>query len=206
MNDFGLYVILTNPVLSYEKIAEICVQRGIGMLQLREKHLIDKQLLDAARRIKSVTKGSPTLFVVNDRADIAALSDADVLHLGQDDLPMAEARRIVGENMKIGLSTHSLRQAREALALKPDYIGFGPVYPTTTKAIADPTVGTGLLKEVVDFSDVPVVAIGGIFPANIREVIQAGAKNLSLVRYLMETDQTEKRIIELQETIERYSG
>lgn len=196
MNNFGLYVIATRPTLSYERVAEICVKRGIRFLQLREKHLSDKELLDAAKRIKSVTNGTDTMFVVNDRPDIAYLSGADVLHLGQDDIPIEEARKIVG-NMHIGLSTHSIEQAREALDKNPLYIGFGPVYPTTTKANPDPTVGTKLLSDVVNFATCPVVAIGGIFPENIESVIDAGAKNISLVRYLM-TDDIDIRIKEIQ--------
>ncbi len=197
--DFGLYVIATKPTLSYGKVAEICVKHNIRYLQLREKHLSDKQLLRAAEEIKSVTKGSDTLFVMNDRADLALLSEADVLHLGQDDISIADARKIAGD-MPIGLSTHSLEQARIALAENPSYIGFGPVYKTTTKEIPDPTVGTELLSTVLEFSSVPVVAIGGIFPENIKNVIKAGARNLCLVRYLM-CDQMEERIIELKHSM-----
>lgn len=199
MKDFGLYVIITNPTLSYGEIAEICVRQQIGMLQLREKNLSDKQLLEAARLIKSITKGSKTKFVMNDRADIAVLSDADFLHLGQDDLSLAEARRIVGPDMGIGLSTHSIDQAKKAIAQQPDYIGFGPVYKTTTKKIADPTVGVELLSDIIHQSPVPVVAIGGIFPENIDTILRAGARNFSLVRYLMETTQTEQRIMQVKE-------
>ena len=200
-SDVGLYVIITRPVLPYEEIAEICVRRGVRMLQLREKHLSDRQLLDAARRIRAVTRGSPTLFAINDRPDIAALSDADALHLGQDDIPVEEARSIVGEGMLIGLSTHSVAQAREAMAKNPDYIGFGPIYPTPAKAVPDPEVGTALLKEVLGVTTVPVVVIGGIFPENLPEVLGTGARNVALVRHLMETAETEKRIAALQEAI-----
>lgn len=198
MQDFGLYVIITNPTLSYAQIAEICVKQGIKMLQLRQKNLPDKELLQTARLIKSITKGSQTKFVVNDRPDIASLSEADFLHLGQDDLSLTEARKIVGPNIGIGLSTHSIEQARAAIAQNPDYIGFGPVYKTTTKQIADPTVGTELLKQIVKTAPIPVVAIGGIFPENINTIIQTGAQNLSLVRYLMETEKTQERIQEIQ--------
>lgn len=198
MNNFGLYVIITRPILSYTEIAEICVKEGVRMLQLREKHLSDREVLAAAAQITAVTRGTSTLFVMNDRADLALAASADVLHLGQDDIPIEEARKIVGRDMLIGLSTHSIAQAKEALSHKPDYIGFGPVYPTTTKQIADPTVGTELLKEVIGFSDVPVVAIGGIFPHNLKEVLATGAQNFSLVRHLMETTDTQQRIIELK--------
>lgn len=201
MQDFGLYVIITKPTLSYAQIAEICVRQEVKMLQLREKFLSDKQLLEVAKLIKSITKGSSTKFVVNDRADIAALSQADYLHLGQDDLSLSDAREIVGPGIGIGLSTHSIEQATIAIAQRPDYIGFGPVYKTTTKQIADPTVGVELLAQIVAQSEVPVVAIGGIFPENIDTIIQAGARNISLVRYLMETTQTEDRIKKVKEII-----
>ncbi len=199
--DFGLYVIATEPKLSYREVAQICVRRGVRYLQLREKNLSDRELLDAALEIREVTRGTQTRFVVNDRADIALLSSADVLHLGQDDLSVAEARRVVGD-MAIGLSTHSIEQAKEALTHRPEYIGFGPIYPTTTKKNPDPTVGTSLLSEVLSFADVPVVAIGGIFMENIEEVISAGAKNLSMVRYIM-CEEMEERIAEVQGIIEK---
>lgn len=198
MKDFGLYVIITNPTLPYSQIAEICVRQNIGMLQLRQKELPDRELLAVAKLLKSITKGSQTKLVINDRPDIALLSDADALHLGQDDIHILEARKIVGQDFPIGLSTHSFEQAQAALAHNPAYIGFGPVYHTTTKKIADPTVGCQLLSQVVQMSQVPVVAIGGIFPENIDTIIDAGAKNLSLVRYLMETTHTEERIHAIQ--------
>ncbi|MBQ4279473.1 MAG: thiamine phosphate synthase [Rikenellaceae bacterium] len=201
MEDFGLYVIITRPVLPYTRIAEICVETGVRMLQLREKHLCDREMVGIGREIKPVTRGTATRFVMNDRADLALLADADVLHLGQGDLSLRDARRIVGRDMMIGLSTHSLEQAREAIAEGPDYIGFGPVYPTTTKAVPDPTVGTGLLREVLGFATVPVVAIGGIFPDNLPEVTAAGARNVCLVRHLMESPDLETRIRSLQQTI-----
>ena len=193
MEKIGLYVIITKPSLSYRQVAEICVEKQIKMLQLREKFLSDKQLLKVARELRDITAGTDTQLVINDRPDIAKLCNADVLHLGQDDIDIEDARKIVGD-MKIGLSTHSLIQAKIALEKNPAYIGFGPVYPTTTKQIADPTVGTELLKQVVQLSNVPVIAIGGIFPENIPAIKQSGADSYSLVRYLMETDELSIRI------------
>jgi thiamine-phosphate pyrophosphorylase len=200
MNNFGNYIIITKPQLSYVTIAETCVAHGIKMLQLREKHLSDKELLRIARDIRSITKGTATSFVVNDRPDIALLSDADYLHLGQDDLSMEDARRIVGD-MKIGLSTHSIEQAREALKKNPAYIGFGPVYPTTTKAIADQPVGTNLLKQVLAIAHVPVIAIGGIFPENLHSVLDVGAKNIAMVRHFMECDDFDQRVLNINELL-----
>lgn len=188
MDNFGLYVILTRPAVGHVAAAEIAVRRGVRMLQLREKDLPDGELLRIAREVRAVTRGTGTRFIVNDRPDIAVLCDADGVHVGQGDLPLPEVRRIVGDGMIVGLSTHSVAQASTAQSLPGvDYIGFGPVYPTTTKAVPDPVVGTSLLKEVLGFSRLPVVAIGGIFPENIDTVIAAGAKNPCLVRYFMES-------------------
>ena len=193
MQNFGLYIIITKPLLPYKLIAEACVKNNIKMLQLREKHLPDRQLIKITREIRNITKDTETNFIINDRPDIAAICDADFLHLGQDDIDIEDARKIVG-NMKIGLSTHSIKQAKEALLKKPDYIGFGPIYPTVTKENPDNPVGTALLKQVLGFADVPVVAIGGIFPENIQQVADAGAQNFAMVRYFMQTFDFDEKI------------
>lgn len=196
MKNFGIYIIITNPTLPYSTIAEICVRNEIKMLQLREKNLDDRSLIRIGREIKSITKGSETRFVMNDRPDLAVLCDADVLHLGQDDMPLEEARKIVGD-MPIGLSTHSIEQAKRALELDPMYIGFGPIFPTNAKAKPDAPVGTEKLSEVLQFAQVPVVAIGGLFPENIEQVVKAGAQNIALVRHFMQTSDLEARIEEM---------
>lgn len=170
------------------------------MLQLREKHLSDAKLWALAKDISEITKGSDTHFIINDRPDFARLLKCG-LHLGQEDLPINISREIVHENTIIGLSTHSLLQAQIALDKKPDYIGFGPVYPTPTKAIPDPVVGLSLLTKAVESSSVPVVAIGGIDDTNIDEVLSTGAKNIAVVRYLMNTSDTENRLLFLMRKI-----
>lgn len=200
-DSIGLYVIVTKPFLDYRMIAEQCVINGIKMLQLREKHLPDRELLRVARDLRAITSGTNTNLVINDRPDIASICRADFLHLGQDDISIDDARKVVGD-MKIGLSTHTIEQAREALTHNPAYIGFGPIYPTNAKINPDKPVGTELLKQVLDLASVPVVAIGGIFPENIQEVIDAGAKNLSMVRHFM----TASSIVELQQRLLDIQG
>jgi thiamine-phosphate pyrophosphorylase len=202
MKQYGLYVILTRPQMPHGTIARKCVSHGIKMLQLREKDLSDKELLRIGLEIRSITKGTHTCFVVNDRPDIARLCQADYLHLGQDDMPIEEARQIVGD-MKIGLSTHSIEQAREALTKNPDYIGFGPVFPTNAKLKPDKPVGIEQLKQVIELSHVPVIAIGGLFPENIESVIEAGAQNVAMVRHLMQTHEFDTRVDSLNHLLHR---
>jgi thiamine-phosphate pyrophosphorylase len=198
MDDFGIYVIITKPVLSYADIAGICVRTNVKMLQIREKDMCDRELLEVCRTIAPITKGTQTRFIVNDRVDIALLCNADGVHLGQGDVSIEDARQLLPAGKIIGLSTHSVEQAREAIAHHPDYIGFGPVYKTPTKKVPDPVVGTALLQQVVGFSPVPVVAIGGIDMQTLPSVLAAGAKNICCVRYLMETENLEERILKLK--------
>lgn len=200
MKNFGLYIIITKPQATYREIAESCVQQGVKMLQLREKDLSDKELIKIGKEIRAITKGSETNFVMNDRPDLAAICEADFLHLGQDDMSVNEARKIVGD-MKIGLSTHSLQQVKEALDQKPDYIGFGPVYPTNAKAKPDQPVGVELLKQIVEMATIPVVAIGGIFPENLQTILGTGAKNIAMVRHFMQCDQFKERIQEFTDLL-----
>lgn len=127
------------------------------------------------------------LFVINDRADVARLLDAG-LHVGQDDLPPAEARRLIGPDAVLGLSTHNPAQFRAALMEPVDYVAFGPIFPTATKENPDPVVGLGLLPELAEQarrSGRPLVAIGGITRARAHEVLAAGADSLAVISDLV---------------------
>ncbi|MBN1498797.1 MAG: thiamine phosphate synthase [Spirochaetes bacterium] len=196
MKDFGLYVIITSPVVMHEKIAESCVRHGVEMIQLREKNLCDRDLLALAKRLKSITAGSQTKLIINDRPDIALLCGADGTHAGQDDLKAAEVRSLTSETGShlIGISTHNFEQAKEALSENPDYIGFGPVFPTFAKRKPDPVTGTDLLKQVLEFSEVPVTAIGGINRHNIDSVIEAGAKNIAMISAVCKSEKYDEEI------------
>ena len=205
-NDFGLYLIITKPFFSYKKIAETAVKYHVKYLQLREKGLSDREILQAAGEIMRVTNGTGTRFVMNDRADLAYLCGADCLHLGQDDISLTDAKKICGDNVcEFGLSTHNLKQVKEAVKLKPDYIGFGPVFQTTTKKKPDPVTGTGIISEAVELAgDIPVVAIGGITGENISGVLNAGAKNVCMVRYLMDSMLFETRVKETIDILKNH--
>ena len=205
-NDFGLYLIITKPFFPYKKIVKTAVKYNVKYLQLREKELRDREILQAASEIMSVTDRTETRFVLNDRADLAYLCGADCLHLGQDDISITDAKKICGENVcGYGLSTHNLKQVEEAVKLKPDYIGFGPVFQTNTKKKPDPVTGTEIIAEAVKLAgDVPVVAIGGIDGENITRVLNAGARNVCMVRYLMDSIHFETRVKETVEILNDY--
>jgi thiamine-phosphate pyrophosphorylase len=185
--NFGIYAIISKPLLSYTTVAETFAEEGIRYLQLREKHKNDREIVSIAKHLKEVLKGSSTLFVINDRPDIAKIVKADALHLGQDDISYNDARIVVGEDFQIGMSTHNISQLKEAHNYSLTYVGFGPIFSTTTKENPDPVVGTLLLREAINISVLPLVAIGGIFPENIDEVLIAGARNICMVRFFMES-------------------
>ena len=179
---FGLYLVMTDPVVGYARCAEAAVAAGIRYVQLRMKNAPRDLILKTAAEVKSVTTGSETIFIVNDSPSIAAEAGADGVHLGQDDMTISEARRLYPELRVIGLSTHSLSQAITASAENPDYIGVGPVFTTPTKAIPDPVLGPDLAGHIIKTVNTPAVAIGGLNTANLPTVLAAGAINFSVVR------------------------
>lgn len=157
-----------------DRIAHAILDGGCAALQLRAKQLPDSALLALARRLASRCRVAKIPFFVNDRPDIALLSGATGIHLGQKDLPVAEVRRLAPSAV-VGLSTHDLAQARRAVERGADLIGFGPIYETQTKHDPDPIVGIHGLEEVCQSVAVPVIAIGGIDAERAPEVARAGA-------------------------------
>jgi len=178
---------------------------GVDIVQLREYSLTDAQLTEMAKTVRRMTSQSDTLFIVNNRPDIAKLSDADGVHLGQDDMPVQEARKILGEGKLIGVSTHSLEQARKAVADGADYIGVGPVYPTQTKKNVVAPVTLSYVKEAVAAAlPIPFFAIGGIKLHNAEEVLQAGARRLAVVTGIVGALKVAKVTAEFKELILKY--
>jgi thiamine-phosphate pyrophosphorylase len=155
--------------------AQAAIAGGADVIQLREKALSDRPLLDLARRLRALTLETETLLIVNDRPDVAALANADGVHVGQDDLPVDQARRIIGGDKLVGLSTHSPEQARAATVAGADYIGVGPMFASQTKSVRD-VPGLALLRQVARKVEIPTVAIGGITADNVAEVVAAGGR------------------------------
>jgi thiamine-phosphate pyrophosphorylase len=160
-------------------LVETLVAAGVAIVQLREKKLSDRELLARARLVAEATRGSHTLFMMNDRADLALLSGADGVHVGQDEVTVKDARRILGPTGLVGVSTHSLEQARAAVLDGASYIGVGPTFPSGTKDFAKFT-GTELLQAVHGEIQLPAFAIGGITSENLQEVLATGFRRIAV--------------------------
>ena len=162
---------------AFETFARALIDAGVDVLQLRDKHLADRQLLERARTLRQFTRSSATLLVINDRPDIAVLSEADGVHVGQEELPVADVRRLVGPEILIGLSTHSVAQAEDAVAQGADYIGCGPVFPSTTKEFAS-FPGVELVSAVCQRVSLPAFAIGGVRQENLPQLLACGCRRI----------------------------
>ena len=179
---FGFYSVLTDPLKGYDYMTSLLVDNGVRFVQLRMKDVSDDVIIDTALRMRKITDGTDTLLIINDNPRIAVDVGADGVHIGQNDMPYEQAREIVGDDMIIGISTHSTRQATDACLKQPDYIGAGPVFPTPTKKIPDPAIDIDGMKEILKISTVPTVCIGGIDLGNLAQVLGAGAENFCMVR------------------------
>lgn len=157
------------------------IEAGIRVIQYREKEKSDRQQYEECLKIREMTKEAGVTFIVNDRVDLALLAGADGLHLGQDDAPPETVRKLVGDKLFIGLSTHSPEQAKAALKQDIDYIGVGPIFATNTKKNVCAPVGLEYLEYVVKNIPLPFVAIGGIKEHNIADVYSRGARCIALV-------------------------
>lgn len=182
MNDFGLYLVMTDPVVGYAKCAEAAVKAGVKIIQLRMKKASREDILREAREVRRVTSGTETLFIVNDDPALADEVMADGVHVGQDDMDPVEIRERYPQLRIIGLSTHSPAQTTASNSKPVDYIGVGPVYATPTKEIPDATLGLETMAEMIRLSDRPAVAIGGIDEERLPAVIRSGARNFAVVR------------------------
>ena len=203
-NQTDLYA-LTDSRLSLGRplkyVAESLLGAGIKILQYREKKLPAGKMLEECHMLRELTNEYGACFIVNDHIDIAMLAGADGVHIGQDDLPVDEVRKLVGEDMIIGLSTHSPAQARRAIELGADYIGVGPIFATRTKEdVVDP-VGLEYLDYVSREINIPYVAIGGIKAHNIREVAKHGGYCAALVSELVGAEDIGGKAMELRELL-----
>ena len=174
-----LYVLLTQAQCNIPLLdaARQVIRGGADVIQLREKDLPDSELLQLARKLRRITSEASVGFIINDRPDLARLAEADGVHLGQEDLPPAAARKVLARHQILGVSTHSLGQVQQALADGADYIGVGPVFPTATRGYAQ-GVGLEYVQAAAESVAIPMVAIGGITPEKVPEILAAGSAGI----------------------------
>jgi thiamine-phosphate pyrophosphorylase len=174
---------------------------GAGAIQLREKGLPDRELLRRARELRIMTAQARALFVMNDRPDLARLAGADAVHLGQEDVSLRDARRVVGPTMLIGLSTHDRTQLEKAVLDGAGYLGVGPVFTSETKSFDD-LAGLGYVSQAAETSNLPWFAIGGITEANLDDVLGAGARRVAVSSAVVRAEMPRKAAAELRSRLD----
>jgi thiamine-phosphate pyrophosphorylase len=184
----GLYIILDPSVCPARPLVEVltaAAEAGASLFQYRNKTASMKDAYVEALALRHVASKSGVLFIVNDRCDLALAVDADGVHLGQGDLPLDLARKVMGPDKLIGISTHNPDQVREATAGKPDYLGFGPIFKPGSKQDHDPMVGLEGLRAMRALTSLPVFAIGGIQIDQAGEVVRAGANGIAVISAIL---------------------
>lgn len=182
-----LYVLVDgrSGVEEFRTLVTALVEAGVHIIQLRDKRLKDRQLLERARILRETTRNSQTLFIMNDRPDLAVLSGADGVHVGQEELTVKDARTIVGPGRLVGVSTHSIEQARQAVLDGADYIGCGPTFPSPTKEFSE-FPGLDFLRQVAAEIRLPAFAIGGINESNLDSVLATGMRRVAVSAAVVE--------------------
>ena len=195
LEDKKLYLVTNSDKFESEDLfldaVASALKGGVDILQLREKNMPANKIIELGKKVKLLCAEYGATFIVNDRVDIAYVLDADGVHLGQDDMNIESARKILGNNAIIGISTHAPEQAQKAVNDGADYIGMGPVFTTPTKP-GRQSVGLEYVKWVSENIKIPAFAIGGIDLDNVQDVVNAGAKKIAVVRAIINSDNPEK--------------
>ena len=198
----GLYLILDQQYTKRNivSIAIEAAEAGVDVIQYRDKILSKKEAITVAQRLRGLTERTGVIFIVNDDPALALAVDADGVHLGQEDIPVAIARRILGKDKLIGLSTHSVEEATAANNLDVDYIGFGPIFHSKTKTVTSPH-GIEGIRRIREFVSLPIIAIGGIDQGNASGVIKAGANGVAVISAVLSAPHIAKAVLELKKEI-----
>ena len=181
--NWSLYAILDKECAkerSLARLAEEAIQGGAGILQLRNKLSASDEFYADALKIKEVTRHFNIPLIINDRLDIALAAKADGVHLGQDDLPLAEARKLLGKQMILGASVHNLKEFEIALTGNPDYLGIGTIYPSHSKTELQ-CAGINIIEQLRPKTMLPLIAIGGLTVENLEPAIRAGADGVAVI-------------------------
>ena len=186
----GLYVILDPSVCPDRSLTDVLKEAataGARLFQYRNKSASMKEAYAEALVLRQVALDAGVTFIVNDRCDLAVAVDADGVHLGQGDIPLDMARKVMGAGKLIGISTHNPDQVRETTAGKPDYLGFGPIFKPGSKQDHDPVVGLEGLRAIRRLTSLPVFAIGGIQIDQVKEVMRTGANGIAVISGILKT-------------------
>jgi thiamine-phosphate pyrophosphorylase len=202
--DRRLYLLATEALCPHGlgPAVRAALAAGATVVQLREKEMPERRLVELGRRVRAWTRETDALFIMNDRADLAVATDADGVHVGQDELPVKEARAIVGPHRLVGVSTHTLEQARRAVLDGADYLGVGPVFPSATKSF-DSLSGLELVREVAAEISLPWFAIGGINAENVSAVLEAGATRIAVSHAILSAEDPSAVASTLRERLSR---
>lgn len=193
-----LYLLLTQALCqhSWESVLRQAITGGVRVVQIREKGMSDRELLAHAERVRQITRETNTLLIMNDRPDLAVLCDADGVHVGQDELSVSDARRIIGPDHLVGVSTHSIDQARQAVLDGANYIGVGPTFTSRTKSFSE-FAGLDYVRQVAEEISLPAFAIGGIDRTNCAQVRAAGASRIAVTGAVCRAENPTKYAAEL---------
>ena len=183
-----LYVLISSNITkkSVKETARLVIDGGADAVQLREKTISDSKFISLAREVRDITTKRGSLLIINDRVHVVRKVNADGIHLGQQDMSALEARNIIGDEKIIGVSTHSITQARQAQKDGADYIAIGPIYPTSTKG-HEPSVGIEIIHEISEAVSIPIIAIGAITLENLDEVLKAGASRIAVCSAIIDS-------------------
>lgn len=198
--DYRLYLITDRDLVGgkdfYQSIID-AIRGGVTLLQVREKDVPSRDFYNTALRLKEITSEYGIPLIVNDRLDIALAVDADGLHIGQDDLPIEVARRVLGKDKILGYSVSSIAEAKFGEKMGADYLGAGAVFPTGSKKDVGEAIGLDGLSQIKKSVGIPVVAIGGIGIQNVKDVKKTGVEGISLISAILSKDDTYKAAKEL---------
>jgi len=204
--DFDIYPVTCQKLSrgrSNLEVLEALIAGGARAVQLREKDITERELFHLARAFRERTWKADMTLIINDRVDVCRAVEADGVHLGQDDFPVREARRLLGPQTIIGVSTHSLEQALQAVDEGADYINVGPIFATQTKEHAGPPVGLELFRQVRERVRIPVTVMGGINLDNLDQVLSAGADRIAVVSAVVGAEDIARAVKEFRRRIHR---
>jgi thiamine-phosphate pyrophosphorylase len=202
--DLSLYVITDRGIghdRPLEDIVAAAIRGGATMIQYREKTMPVRQMVEVGRRLKAITEPAGVTFIVDDRVDVALAVDADGVHVGPDDLAVADARRLLGPDRIVGASAGTVAEAVRAEADGADYVGVGSIFATTSKPDAGEAIGPEVLSQVRSAVRIPIVAIGGITHANAAEAIHSGAHGVAVISAVVGADDVREAARRLAEIV-----